>query len=114
MAESQTGGVVLIRFPFTDGAAAKRRPALVLLNSGDSDVLLARITTQVSGSPFDCELKEWSKAGLKASSFVRLHKLATLEKTLVQKEFGCLTAADLRRVLEAWKKMSQRISKAPA
>ena len=112
MAELRTGAVVLIGFPFTDGAAAKRRPALVLLDSGDNDVVLARITTQVSGSRFDCELKEWSKAGLKAPSFVRLPKLATLEKRLVEKEFGSLTAADWRRVLEIWKKVNQQISQA--
>lgn len=106
----RTGAVVLINFPFTDGTAAKKRPALVLLDSGDSDLLLARITTQPSDSPFDCALKDWVKAGLKAPSFVRLHKLATLEKKLVQKQFGFLTATDFQQVLETLRKVNQRIS----
>lgn len=110
MADFRTGAVVLINFPFTDGTSAKKRPALVLLDSGDSDLLLARITTQPSDSPFDCELKDWIKAGLKASSFVRLHKLATLEKKLVQKQYGFLTATDFQRVLETLQKVNQRIS----
>ena len=110
MANFQTGTVILINFPFTDGSSAKKRPALVLLDSGDNDLLLARITTQFSDSPFDCELRDWAKAGLKASSFARLHKLATLEKKLVEKEFGVLTPADWQRVLETLRKVNQKIS----
>jgi mRNA interferase MazF len=75
-------------------------------------LLLARITTQPSASPGDCELKDWAHAGLKARSFVRLHKLATLEKKLVEKEFGMLTAPDWRRVLETWSDLSRRIGTA--
>ena len=110
MANFKTGAVVLINFPFTDGSSAKKRPALVLLDAGDNDLLLARITTQFSDSPFDCELNEWAKAGLKAPSFVRLHKLATMEKKLVEKEFGMITAADFQCVLETLRKMNQKIS----
>ncbi|HEY5232134.1 MAG TPA: type II toxin-antitoxin system PemK/MazF family toxin [Verrucomicrobiae bacterium] len=110
MADFRTGAVILINFPFTDGTSAKKRPALVLLDSGDSDLLLARITTQPSDSPFDCELEDWVKAGLKAPSFVRLHKLATLEKKLVQKQLGLLSAADFQRVLETLQKVNRQIS----
>jgi len=67
-------------------------------------------TTQFSDSPFDCELNDWAKAGLKAPSFVRLHKLATMEKKLVEKEFGMITAADFQCVLETLRKMNQKIS----
>ena len=112
MASFRTGAVVLIKFPFTDGSGAKKRPALVLLDTNDHDLLLARITTQSSASPCDCELKNWSKAGLKAPSFVRLHKLATLEKKLVEKEFGSLTAADWRRVLETWNEINRQLGAA--
>jgi mRNA interferase MazF len=110
VADFRTGAVILINFPFTDGTSAKKRPALVLLDSGDSDLLLARITTQSSDSPFDCELAHWIQAGLKAPSFVRLHKLATLEKKLVQKQLGFLTPTDLQRVLEVFQKVNQKIS----
>jgi len=48
VANFKTGAVVLIHFPFTDGSSAKKRPALVLLDAGDNDLLLARITTQFS------------------------------------------------------------------
>ena len=110
MANFRTGTVVLINFPFTDGSSSKKRPALVLLDTSDNDLLLARITTQFSDSSFDCELKDWAQVGLKSPSFARLHKLATLEKKLVEKEFGILTAADLRRTLETLQRVNQKIS----
>ncbi|MEN6423119.1 MAG: hypothetical protein ABFD76_14360 [Smithella sp.] len=37
--------VVLIEFPHTDMRGVSRRPALVLYDSGDQDVLVARITS---------------------------------------------------------------------
>lgn len=110
MADYQTGAVVLISFPFTDGKSAKKRPALVLLDCGDNDLLLARITTQFSNSPFDSELKDWAKAGLKAPSFARLYKLATLEKKLVEKQFGVLSGTDFKNILETLKQLNSRIS----
>ena len=110
MADFPTGTVVLINFPFTNGATTKKRPALVLLDLADQDLLLARITTQPWGTSFDCPLENWSAAGLKAPSFVRLHKLATLEKTLIEKRLGLLTPADMQRVLQTWNGLGRRIS----
>ena len=40
------GDVVLLVYPFTSGEGAKKRPALVLLDTGDDDVVAARITSQ--------------------------------------------------------------------
>ncbi len=109
MPEFKTGSVILISFPFTGGTEMKKRPAPVLLDSGDDDLVLARITTQTADSPFDCPLKDWASAGLKAPSFVRLHKLATLEKKLVEKRFGMLTPGDWQAVLKIFQIVNQRI-----
>ncbi len=40
------GDVVLVDFPQTGQAERRRRPALVILDIGDEDVLLAPITTR--------------------------------------------------------------------
>jgi hypothetical protein len=40
------GDIVLIGFPHTDLQGISKRPAIVLYDSGDQDVLLARIITQ--------------------------------------------------------------------
>lgn len=40
------GDIVLIGFPHTDLHQISKRPAFVLYDSGDQDILVARITTQ--------------------------------------------------------------------
>jgi len=44
MTSFAAGDIVLLKFPFTDAAGSKRRPALVLLDTGDEDVMVARVT----------------------------------------------------------------------
>jgi len=88
------GDVVLVGFPFSSGSGVKQRPALVVLDSGDEDVLVARITTQSYTTRFDTILADWVSAGLLAPSTVRLHKLATVEKTLIRRKLGTLSLAD--------------------
>jgi mRNA interferase MazF len=48
MAAYAAGDIVLLQFPFTDTAGSKRRPALVLLDTGDDDIVVARVTGQLS------------------------------------------------------------------
>jgi mRNA interferase MazF len=94
------GDILLIAFPFTGCGASKKRPALVLLDTGDADVLVARITSQTNNSEYDVMIEEWENAGLLVPSYIRLHKLATLEKVLIDKKLGELSAVDLEKVRE--------------
>jgi mRNA interferase MazF len=94
----QAGDVVLVDFPFTVSGPGKPRPALVILDTGDADVLLARVTTQPRATPYDVTLAGWQHAGLLAPSIVRLHKLATLAKTRVQRHLGTLDPNDRQQV----------------
>ena len=50
MTRYEPGAVLLLAFPFTSGAGQKQRPALVVFDSGDDDVVVARITTQPRSS----------------------------------------------------------------
>jgi len=88
------GQIVLVTFPYTTGSVAKNRPALVLVDQGDSDVLLARITTQLHSTATDCVIHDWRGAGSLAPSVVRLFKLATLDKSLVKRVLGTLQPSD--------------------
>ena len=90
----QAGDLVLVTFPHTGGRIRAVRPALVVLDSGDADVLLARVTSKLHTSPHDVPILSWQTAGLLVPSVVRLHKLATMEKGLVQRRLGSLEAHD--------------------
>ena len=92
------GEIVQLDFPFTDGEGAEGRPALVLLDTGDDDIVVARITSHTSRDQYDIRLNDLSIAGLSVPSVVRLHKLATIEKRLVSRRRGTLSEGDLNRV----------------
>lgn len=89
-----TGTLVLLTFPFSDSVRVKQRPALVLLDTGDEDIVVAKVTSQQAKSEFDVTLQKWREAGLLLPSMVRLHKVATLEKALVKRTLGQLIEED--------------------
>ena len=98
MINYQPGDLVLVDFPFTVSGPGKPRPALVILDTGDADVLLARLTTQPQSTTFDMIISGWQHAGLLAPSTVRLHKLATLAKSRVRRRLGTLDSNDRQQV----------------
>ena len=92
------GEVILLSFPLANTTGTKRRPALVLLDAGDEDIVLARLTSQIHQTAFDVEIIDWQQAGLLLPSVARVHKLATIEKCLVERRLGTLTPNDWKRV----------------
>ena len=95
------GEVVLVDFPHTDGIGSSLRPAVVLMDVGDDDIVIARVTRQFSGDQFDVPLNHWPAAGLLYPSFVRPQKLATYLKRLVERRLGVLSRGDWARLREA-------------
>ena len=98
MISYQAGDLILVDFPFAGGKQVKTRPALVILDTGDADFVAARVTTQAVSASQDVPISDWQGAGLLAASIVRLHKLATLEKSLVRRVLGSLQPADRKQV----------------
>ncbi|ACK70901.1 conserved hypothetical protein [Gloeothece citriformis PCC 7424] len=98
MENYHTGEIVLVNFVFTETTAIKRRPGLVLLDTGDKDLILAKITSQPHYTNFDVEISEWQKAGLLRPSTVRLHKLNTLAKSLIDRRLGQLEKSDWQKI----------------
>ena len=94
MTSYHPGDVVLLLYPFTNGQGRKQRPALVLLDTDNADVVVACITSSLSRGNFDVELAESHRAGLPASSVVRVHKPLTPEKGLIAERLDTLTPGD--------------------
>jgi mRNA interferase MazF len=94
-------------FPFTDQAAAKNRPALILSDGARFNIpaghsVMAMITSTGSHSPrpLVCPIEELAVAGLPAPSKVRF-KLFTLHHRLVRGELGRLALRDEHNVCNA-------------
>ncbi len=102
MPNYQHGSVVLLALPFSDTTTFKLRPALVLLDTADDDIVVSRITSQMLQTAFDVQILEWQQAGLMRPSVVRLHKVNTIEKVLVNRQLGILQPND-------WQQVCQRI-----
>lgn len=82
------GDICLLKFPLSNGASHKKRPILVLLDTRDNDIIVCRITSRMYNTKYNFHVKNWTEAGLKLPSVIRLHKIATLEKKLMYKKLG--------------------------
>ena len=105
MTRYEPGDVLLLVFPFTGEAGKKQRPAVVILDAGDADVVVARITTQPRSTHCDVAVAQWREAGLLAPSTIRLHKLATLDKSLVTPRLGRLRGLDREASWQAFRRV---------
>ena len=85
------GKIILVPFPFTDLSGSKLRPALVLFETG-SDVVVAFISSQLMVNTYGVTVGErhsdYPGTGLKVSSTIRLDKVATLHRGLIEGEIG--------------------------
>jgi mRNA interferase MazF len=89
----ETFAVVRVPYPFTDRAAQRRRPAVVIsgpdFQRGSAHVLLAMITTARRSSwPLDWPLQDLAPTGLREACCVRL------DERLILGELGHLAAID--------------------
>jgi mRNA interferase MazF len=92
------GDIVLIEFPHTDMRGVSRRPALVLNDSGDLDVLVARITSQEQSTKSDYKVIDWRKCGRLDESYIRLGKLAIIEKNFITRKLGNLESNEILKI----------------
>ncbi len=82
------GDIGAVNFPFSDLSGLKKRPAFVLSNdkvNQSGDLLLIQITSQVKRDGFSIPLEENDYQGKKLplKSFIRIHKIFTLNESLI-------------------------------
>jgi mRNA interferase MazF len=90
--------VVLVPFPFDDFSATKVRPALCLTDSiGDFEhIVIAFISSKVpeflgeSEIPLFQDSIEFPETGLLVDSVLKLHRLTTIPKSLIQRKLGSI------------------------
>ena len=96
------GEVVLLGFLQPNGVK-KKRPALVILDVGDDDVVVSPITTRERSG--DYRIKDWNKSGLLSESWIRLAKVSCLAKIDIDRVLGKVTNNDKRNIISSWKKL---------
>ena len=81
------------------------RPAIVMYDSGDQDILVARVTAQLYATDSDYKIVDWQRCGLLAESFIRLGKLATIQKRYAIRQLGALETGEIGELKSMLKKM---------
>ena len=105
------GDIYLAQFPFGDIPQMKLRPVLLLTGPVGSvpEVLVAYISSVVPAQPLlsdillDPSKSEFRSTNLKASSALRLHKLATIHCSSLARFLGVLNAASYAVVVSKLK-----------
>ncbi len=97
----QPGELWIAEIPFTSGMASTLRPVLVLWTDA-ADVVVAAVTSAPPRTRTDVALKNWSGAGLRVASTVRLSRLDCLEQTLLRRRLGAVAEIDAEELKRAW------------
>jgi mRNA interferase MazF len=105
MATHKFGEIVLVKFPFTNNLTFKKRPALIINDTNDGDVIVCRITSKLYYTAFDVELKNWNKYGLKLPSVIRVHKVASVDKVMIDIKLGEIDSFDKLDVVKVFRNM---------
>ncbi len=87
------GDVIVVPFPFTNLARAKRRPAFVLAALADGDYIFCQITSRAWPQSIPLRMSDLAEGTLPHDSYVRPEKLFTGNQTLVLSRVGHVKSA---------------------
>lgn len=103
MTTIRAGNLWIADIPFTNGAASKKRPVLILWIDGRDVVVAAVISAHPRRANRDVVLTDWAASGLRVASTVRLSRLDSLENSLLIARLGHLSNRDAEKIKEVWK-----------
>lgn len=106
--KAHRGDVVLVDFPYSAGAGAKVRPALVVQNDRDNVRLLNTIVVQITSVTrraleptqllIELSSSEGKQSGLRQDSVVNCVNIATLNESKILRQLGSLPSAVMQSV----------------
>jgi mRNA interferase MazF len=94
------GEVVIVPFPFSNFAASKNRPALMLIDLPGPDVVLAAISsTGNDPNAIALDSRDFQTGGIDHSSFIHPTKLFTFQRSVIGRTAGKITNAKWKEVI---------------
>jgi mRNA interferase MazF len=109
------GDIVAVDFPFSDGSGIKRRPALVIssdLINQTGDVVLMQVTSKFKKDRLTIALQPKDiSSPLPLQSFLRVHKIFTIDGTLVVKKLSRINEDAFDNVLLRLFELLKSVSK---
>ena len=107
MAEHSFGEIITVDFPYSNYRSGKKRPAMILAQDLEGDIIIARITSKLKSLDTDISLRDWKRAGLNVPSYLRLSKVVTIEESDILSHVGSLSEFDRSKAMEANIKFAQ-------
>jgi len=110
MSKPKPGEVWLVRFPFTEVASTKVRPALVLAVQGEDLIVMGIFSKLPPGLLRDTWvlIKEdnpvFQQSGLKKTSLLKAEKIAVVHESVFQRKLGSLPPDTILQVQVALKR----------
>ncbi|MBS3155093.1 type II toxin-antitoxin system PemK/MazF family toxin [Candidatus Woesearchaeota archaeon] len=96
------GDIIIIEFPYSNLRDVKRRPVLILKIPKGEDIIVAQITGESYETSVEIPItKENFKHGeLKRESYVRIDKIASIEKYLIKYKAGSLKQEKFNEIID--------------
>ena len=96
------GDVIIIEFPYSNLRDVKRRPVLILKVPKGEDVIVAQITGESYEDSVEILLKKenFKQGGLKRISYLRIDKIASIEKYLIKYKAGSLKQNKFNEIMD--------------
>ncbi len=111
----QQGDVVSVSFPFTNLSNSKLRPALVISNNlvtNTGDLIIVMITSKVRNDGINLEINAGDiDFALPKKSFVRCHRIATIDVNLVDRKFATVNKNFIVKVLASVKDLIEVVER---
>lgn len=100
MKRYKSGDIVIVHFPFSDLKSRKVRPALVVVDQKDQDILAVPITSSELKDQkyFLINGHDYKYKSLPIASSVKYTKLFTLHQSLIHSKYTQLTAVSFKLV----------------
>ncbi len=97
------GDVIILEFPYSNLKEAKRRPVLILKIPKGEDVIALQITSLSQERSVEIPLNknDFAKGGLKKDSYIRIDKIASVDKSLIKYKIGSLKQTKFNEILDS-------------
>jgi mRNA interferase MazF len=103
MGELVRGDILVIDFPFSDLKNIKRRPVFVVKVPKGEDVIVAQITGSSYEKSVEIMLRgeDFREGSLRRNSFLRIDKIASIEKSLIKYKVGALKSEKVKGIMDS-------------
>ena len=96
------GDIVVIEFPYSNLKDTKRRPVLILKIPKGEDIIVLQITSSSYERLVEIQIKkeDFKKGNLKKDSYIRMDKIASIDKSLIKYKIGSLKKIKFDEILD--------------